>query len=49
MKDSNIRVGITIFSQKNDRLIFIDDNVDDFILSDDYITVFEKKRKCKKI
>ena len=48
MKDVNIRVGVTIFSQKNNKLIFIDDNVEDFILADDYITVFEKNGNARR-
>lgn len=48
MKDSNIRVGVTVFSRKNDRLIFIDDDIDDFILADDYITIFEKNGNARR-
>lgn len=48
MKDVNIKVGVTVFSQKNDRLIFIDDNVDDFILTDNYITIFEKNGNARR-
>lgn len=42
MKDSNIKVGVTVFSQKKDRLIFIDENIEDFSLSDNYIMIIEK-------
>ena len=48
MKDVNIRVGVTIFSQKNNKLIFTDDNIDDFILADDYITIFEKNGNTRR-